>query len=70
MTNKSELITEAAHCLLGISDDWTYHDIAQFLDWQLDNMDDIAEGYPIEVMTRGNEELILNEVERILYTKQ
>lgn len=66
---KQEQITEAAHCLLGISDDWGYHDIIQFLDWQLDNMDDIAEGYPIEVMTRDNEGLILNEVKRILYTK-
>ena len=60
------MVKDAAHCLLGISDDWGYLEVEQFLDWQLDNMDDIAEGYPIEVMTREYESLILDEVESIL----
>ena len=59
-------ITEAAHCLLGICDDWGYFDIEQFLDWQLDNMDEIAEGYPMEVMKRKYERDIMLEVEKIL----
>jgi hypothetical protein len=59
-------ITEAAHCLLGICDDWDEFDIEQFLDWQLDNIDDIAEGYPLEIMTREYEGDIMEEVKRIL----
>ena len=59
-------ITEAADCLLGISDEWGYFEIEQFLDWQLDNLDDLPEGYPKEVMTREYESLILEEVERVL----
>jgi len=59
-------ITEAAQCLLGISDDWGYFEIEQFLDWQLDNLDELPEGYPKEVMTREYESLILEEVERLL----
>lgn len=59
-------ITEAANCLLGINDEWGYFEIEQFLDWQLDNLDDLPEGYPKEVMTRGYESLILEEVERLL----
>jgi hypothetical protein len=59
-------INEAAQCLLGISDDWGYSEIEQFLNWQLDNLDDLAEGYPKEVMTREYESLILEEVERLL----
>jgi len=61
-----EQITEAAQCLLGISDDWGYFEVEQFLDWQLDNLDDLPEGYPKEVMTREYESLILEEVDRIL----
>lgn len=61
-----EQITEAAHCLLGIDDGWGYFDIEQFLDWQLDNLEDLPEGYPKEVMTREYESLILEEVERLL----
>jgi hypothetical protein len=59
-------ITEATDCLLGISDEWGYFEIEQFLDWQLDNLDDLPEGYPKEVMTREYESLILEEVERVL----
>jgi hypothetical protein len=59
-------ITEAAQCLLGISADWGYFEIEQFLDWQLDNLDELPEGYPEKVMTREYESLILEEVERLL----
>jgi len=64
--NKKEKIEWAADCLLGICDDWDYFDIEQFLDWQLDNLEDLAEGYPREVMARENEIEILNAVERLL----
>jgi len=64
--NKKEKIEWAADCLLGICDDWDYFDIEQFLDWQLDNLEDLAEGYPKEVMARENEIEILNAVERLL----
>ena len=63
-------ITDAAQCLLGICDEWDYFDIEQFLDWQLDNIEDIAEGYPMEVMAREYEVDIMNEVERILNLKK
>jgi len=59
-------INEAAHCLLGIADNWGYFEIEQFLDWQLDNLDDLPEGYPKEVMTREYESLIMEEVERLI----
>ena len=64
-----EQIKDAAHCLLGISDDWGYFEIEQFLDWQLDNMDDITDGYPLEVMTREYEESILEQVQMLLKNK-
>ena len=59
---KDRLIEKAASCLLGICDDWDYFDIEQFLDWQLDNMEEIDDGYPLEVMTREYELDILDEV--------
>ena len=61
-----EQIFDAAQCLVGISGDWEYFDVEQFLDWQLDNLDDLPEGYPKEVMTREYESLILEEVEKLL----
>lgn len=64
-----EQIKDAAHCLLGISDDWGYFEIEQFLDWQLDNMDNIADGYPLEVMTREYEDSILEQVQVLLKNK-
>lgn len=64
--NQQKQIKEAAECLLGISDDWNYFDIEQFLDWQLDNLDELPEGYPREVMTRENESKIMTEVEYLL----
>ena len=64
-----EQIKEAAHCLLGISDDWGYFEVEQFLDWQLDNLDELAEGYPVEVMTREYESEIMSEVENIIKNK-
>jgi hypothetical protein len=67
--NKKEQIKDAASCLLGISDDWGLSDIEQFLDWQLDNLDELPEGYPKEVMNREYEEDIMNEVERLLKNK-
>jgi hypothetical protein len=67
--NKKEQIKDAASCLLGISDDWDLFDIEQFLDWQLDNLDELPEGYPKEVMNREYEEDIMNEVERLLKNK-
>jgi hypothetical protein len=67
--NKKEQIKDAASCLLGISDDWDLFDIEQFLDWQLDNLDELPEGYPKEVMNRNYEEDIMNEVERLLKNK-
>lgn len=72
MINKElyDKINDAALCLMGIHDDWEYFEIEQFLDWQLDNMDDIAEGYPLEVMTREYEPMIMNEVERMLLLKK
>ena len=63
MIMKEQQIKEAAQCLLGISDDWGYFEIEQFLDWQLDNLSDLPEGYPVEVMTREYERAILTEVE-------
>ncbi len=63
-------ITEAAHCLLGISDDWGYFEVEQFLDWQLDNLRDLPEGYPVEVMTREYEGAILTEVEGVLESRE
>ena len=50
-----EQIFDAADRLLGISDDWDYFDIEQFLDWQLANLNDLPEGYPKEVMDRKYE---------------
>jgi hypothetical protein len=67
--NKKEQIKDAASCLLGISDDWGLFDIEQFLDWQLDNLDELPEGCPKEVMNRNYEEDIMNEVERLLKNK-
>lgn len=61
-----EQISDAADCLLGISDDWDYFDIEQFLDWQLDNLDDLPEGYPKEVMNRKHEAQIMDVVEKLL----
>ena len=58
-------IREAAQCLLEISDDWGYFEIEQFLDWQLDNLNDLPEGYPKEVMTREYETRILDQVQKI-----
>lgn len=63
-------IKEAAHCLLGISDDWDYFEVEQFLDWQLDNLDELPEGYPKQVMARKYESRILSEVENILNSKK
>ena len=56
----------AANYLLGISDNWGYSNIKQFLDWQLDNLDDLADGYPRDVMTREHEDDIMNEVDNQL----
>jgi hypothetical protein len=64
-----EQIKDAAHCLLGISDDWGYFEIEQFLDWQLDHLDELPEGYPVEVMTREYESDIMNAVDKILNEK-
>ena len=64
-----EQIKEAADCLLGISDDWGYFEVEQFLDWQLDNLDELAEGYPVEVMTREYEQDIMGEVDYLLSKK-
>jgi hypothetical protein len=64
---KNEKIKNAAQCLLGISDDWGLLDIEQFLDWVLDNLDELkGVGYPMEVMTREYENDIINEVEKLL----
>ena len=62
MTHR-EMISLAADCLLGIESDWGYFEIEQFLDWQLDNLDDLPEGYPVEVMTREHEAEIMAAVE-------
>ena len=62
MTTTQQQIDNAANCLLGISDEWGYLDIEQFLDWQLDNLDDLADGYPKEVMTREYEDDIMEAV--------
>lgn len=61
--NIQQQIDDAASCLLGISDDWDYLDIEQFLDWQLDNLEDLPEGYPTEVMTREYEDDIMEAVD-------
>lgn len=62
MTHK-EMINAAADCLLGIDDEVGYHYIKSFLDWQLDNLADLPEGYPVEVMTREFEAEIMDAVE-------
>lgn len=64
-----EQIRDAAQCLMGISDDWGYFEIGQFLDWQLDNLDDLPEGYPVEVMTREYESDIMAEVDYLMARK-
>lgn len=64
-----EQIKDAAHCLLGISDDWGYFEIEQFLDWQLDHLDELPEGYPVEVMAREYESDIMDAVDKILNEK-
>ena len=63
---KQEQIQLAVDCLLGINDlseEWGYFEIEQFLDWVLDNPEEIPEGYPMEVMTREYEVQILNQLE-------
>jgi len=62
MKTTQQQINDAAECLLGICDDWDYLDIEQFLDWQLDNLEELPEGYPKEVMTREYENDIMDEV--------
>lgn len=64
-----EQIKDAAHCLLGISDDWGYFEIEQFLDWQLDHLDELPDGYPVDVMTREYESDIMDAVDKILNKK-
>jgi hypothetical protein len=64
-----EQLRDAAQCLMGISDDWDYFDIEQFLDWQLDHLDELPEGYPIEVMTREYESDIMAEVDYLMARK-
>jgi hypothetical protein len=64
-----EQLRDAAQCLMGISDDWGYFEIEQFLDWQLDNLDELPEGYPIEVMTREYESDIMAEVDYLMARK-
>ncbi len=64
--NQQKQIKDAADRLLGISSDWDYFDIESFLDWQLDHLDELPEGYPREVMTRENESSIMTEVEYLL----
>jgi hypothetical protein len=65
---KQEQIKDAAQCLLGINDlseEWGYFEIEQFLDWVLDNPEELeGVGYPMEVMTREYEVDILNEIEK------
>ena len=67
--NNKEQIKDVASCLLGISDDWKYNDVKEFLNWQLDNLDELPEGYPKEVMTREYEQQILEQVEILLRNK-
>ena len=67
--NNKEQIKDAASCLLGISDEWGYFEVEQFLDWQLDNLDELPGGYPKEVMTREYEQQILEQVEILLRNK-
>ena len=62
-------IKEAAQCLLGISDDWKYSDIKEHLDWLLDNKDEIADGYPLEIMDSEYREDILKQVNTLLSTQ-
>jgi hypothetical protein len=64
-----EQIKDAAQCLLGISDDWKYSDIKEHLDWLLDNKEEIADGYPLEVMDDEYKEDILKQVKLNLVTQ-
>ena len=66
MKNK---IKDAASCLLRISDDWKYSDIKEHLNWLLDNPDEIAEGYPLDVMKRNYSGDILEQVHLLLNNK-
>jgi len=66
MTNIETKIKEAAQCLMGICDDWDILDIEQFLDWQLDHLDELPEGYPREVMTREYEAAIILKTESMM----
>jgi hypothetical protein len=67
--NNKEQIKDAASCLLGISDDWKYNDVKGFLNWQLNNLDELPEGYPKEVMKYEYKEQILEQVEILLRDK-
>jgi hypothetical protein len=62
-------IKDAAQCLLGISDDWKYSDIEEHLEWLLENRDEIAEGYPMDVMYEEYFDDIMLEVNRIISYK-
>ena len=64
-----EQIKDAAQCLLDISDDWKYSDIKEHLNWLLDNKDEIAEGYPLEVMGYVYRDKILEQVKIMLATQ-
>ena len=61
-----EQIRSAAECLLGINEDWKYSDVIEHLDWLLNNKDEIADGYPLEVMDYKYRDEILKQVKVIL----
>ena len=68
--NKKEQIKDAASCLLGISDDWGYNDVKEFLNWQLNNLDELPEGYPKEVMKHEYKYQILEQVKILLWERK
>ena len=56
-------IEEAAYMLLGICDDWRLGDIAEFLQWGMDNPDELEDaGYPMQVCVPEHQQDILNQV--------
>jgi len=55
-------IKHNASCLLGISDDWTFNDIEEHLDWLIQNPNEIAEGYHKEYITEFHKQQTMSWV--------
>ena len=59
MNNKFK---DTASRLLGISDDWTFWDIKEHLEWLIENPSEIVDGYNKSVFKESNIDRIMDEV--------